>query len=122
MFPHIDLTLTTERLMELFASMRDGYVDGMGIHLDTPLSKSKEFKVNYRNPAQRKEAYLDYYVHNHPTPSWTKVAKILHYYALPQQAAVVKNTYIQGMSLQRFQYSYLKCGFRFLQGFPIRMI
>ena len=64
--------------MELFASMSDRYVDAMGIALDTPSSKSGEFKMNYQNPAQRKEAYLDYYVHNHPLASWTKIAKLLH--------------------------------------------
>jgi hypothetical protein len=39
---------------------------------------------------------LDYYVHNHPLASWTKIAEVLHSYALHQQAAVVENTYIQG--------------------------
>ena len=84
--------------MELFASMDDRNVDRMGeYHLDTPYSKSEEFKMNYQNPAQRKEAYLDYFVHNHPAASWTTIARALHWYKLPQQAAVVENTYIQGM-------------------------
>ena len=95
--PHTDLTLTTERLVELFASMRDRHVDLMGDYLDTPYSKGEEVKMNYQNPAQRKEAYLDYYAHNHPAASWTKIAEVLHWYKLPQQAAVVENTYIQGM-------------------------
>jgi hypothetical protein len=82
--------------VELFASLGDGFVDDVGIFLDTPSSKREEFKMNYQNPAQRKEAYLDYYVHNHPLASWTKIAKLLHDYGLPQQAAVVENTYIQG--------------------------
>ena len=94
--PHTDLTLTTERLVELFASMDDGYVDTMGGYLETPYSKSEEFEMNYQNPAQRKEAYLDYYVHNHPAASWTMIAQAFHVFGLPQQAAVVKNTYIQG--------------------------
>ena len=98
--PDTDLTLTTERLVELFTSMDDGYVDLVGeYYLDTPLSKSVEFMTNYQNPAQRKEAYLDYYVHNHPTASWTKIAELLRQYGLSQQAAVVENTYIQGMLL-----------------------
>ena len=97
-FTHTDLSLTTERLVELFASMDDVYVDLMNIHLDTPSSKSEEFLMTYRNPAQRKEAYLDYYVHNHPAPSWAKVAEALREYGLGQQATVVENTYIKGMS------------------------
>ena len=99
LFPDTDLTLTTERLVELFASMSDGYVDYMGDYLDTPSSKKMEFQMNYKNPARRKEAYLDYYVHNHPLPSWTKTADTLKSYGLRQQAAVVKNTYIQGIPL-----------------------
>ena len=77
--------------------MSDGDVDLMGDDLDTPYSKRKEFEMNYQNPAQRKEAYLDYYVHNHPAASWTKIAEVLHRCDLSQQAAVVENTYIQGM-------------------------
>ena len=83
--------------MELFASMDDGLVYFVADYLDTPSSKREEFKMNYQNLAQRKEAYLDYYVHNHPAASWTTIAKLLHSCALPQQSAVVENTYIQGM-------------------------
>ena len=97
MLPDTDLTLTTERLVELFASMDEGYVDRMGDYLDTPLSKSEEFEMNYQNPTQRKEAYLDYYIHNHPAASWTRIAQVLRTCKLPQQAAMVENTYIQGM-------------------------
>ena len=97
MLPDIDLTLTTERLVELFAAVDDWAVDLMGTYLDTPSSKREEFKMNYQNRAQRKEAYLDYYIHNHPLASWTKIAKLLHVCGRPQQAAVVENIYIQGM-------------------------
>ena len=83
--------------MELFASMGDGKVDDMGDYLDTPSSKKEEFKMNYKNPAQRKEAYLDYYIHNNPLASWTEIANVLDDCALPQQAVMVENTYIQGM-------------------------
>ena len=98
LFSDIDLTLTTERLVELFAPMNDRYVDRMSVYLATPSSKSKEFLWNYRNPAQRKEIYLDYYVHNHPTASWVQIAETLRQYGLPRQAAVVENTYIQGIN------------------------
>ena len=78
--------------------MSDRDVEFVGEYsLDTPYSKRGEFQMNYQNPAQRKEAYLDYYVHNHPAASWTKIAKLLHRFRLSQQAAVVENTYIQGM-------------------------
>ena len=83
--------------MELFTPMNDGFVDHMGVYLDTPSSKSREFRRNYQNPAQRKEAYLDYYVDNHPAASWVKIAGTLRLCVLRQQAAMVENTYIQGI-------------------------
>ena len=83
--------------MELFISLDNEDVDYMGGYLETPSSKIEEFKMNYQNPAQRKEAYLDYYVHNYPVASWTSVAEALRYHGLPEQVAVVENTYIQGI-------------------------
>ena len=83
--------------MELFASMGDGKVDRMGNYLGIPWSKKAEFQMNYKNPAQKKEAYLDHYIHNNPLASWTQIAQVLYDCDLPQQAAVVENTYIQGM-------------------------
>ena len=86
--------------------MDEEYVDHMGIYLDTPYIKNQEFMINYQNPAQRKEAYLDYYVHNHPVASWTKIAELLHSYifGLSQQATVVENTYIQGIKASNLLY------------------
>ena len=79
--------------------MDDDYVDSMGYCLDTPTSKRREFQMTYQNLSQRKEAYLDYYVHNHPTPSWTQNAEVLRICVLHQQATVVENTYIKGLLL-----------------------
>ena len=86
--------------------MDDKGVDNMGIYLDTPYSKILEFKMNYRNPAQRKEAYLDYYIHNHPAASWTKIAELLRspILGLSQQATMVENTYIQGIKASNLPY------------------
>ena len=86
--------------------MDDEDVDKMVLYLDTPYSKIQEFKMNYRNPAQRKEAYLDCYVHNHPAASWTRTAQILRSYicGLSQQATVVENTYIQGIKASNLLY------------------
>ena len=95
LFPDADLTLTTEHLMELFAD--DDSVDGLGVFLGTPSSKRQEFSINYKNPAQRKEAYLDYYVHNHPSPSWGEIAFLLRSRDLLEHAAMVERTYIRGM-------------------------
>ena len=91
-----DLTLTTEKLVELFASMDDYRVE----NLITPPSKWNEFRMNYRDPARRKKAYLDEYEHNHPLASWSEVVEVLRRYGLHQKADVVEKTYVQGMHLQ----------------------
>ena len=85
--------------MELFASMDDYHVDSLGDYLNTPPSKIDEFQMNYRDPARRKEAYLDYYAHNHPLASWSQVVEALRRFGLPQEADVVEKTYVQGMHL-----------------------
>ena len=79
--------------------MDDVYVHLLGDYLEIPDSKREEFQMNlsYRTLTQRKEAYLDYYVHNHPLASWTKIAEVLRSCTLPQQANEVEKTYIQGM-------------------------
>ena len=73
-------------------------VDVIVDRLDLPKSKVDKINENYHNPTQRKEAYLDLYVHQHPCPSWGKVAGLLRYsVSLKQQADLVKNTYVKGM-------------------------
>ena len=95
---HTDLTITTEKLMELFAPLDPGKVDELGGkgYLDLPQSEIDRIQKDYQSPTQRKEAYLDLYVHQHPCPTWGRVAMILHWVNLPQQADLVKNTYVKG--------------------------
>ena len=86
--------------MELFASMDDDNVDALCVYLYTPSSKMAEFQMNYQDPARRKYAYLDEYVHNHPLASWGEVTEALLAFGLHQEADVVEKTYVQGMHLQ----------------------
>ena len=96
-----DLTITTEKLVELFATLVDDeYVDnifiGLQTKLDLPRSKVVEIKRNYQSLSQRRDAYLDLYVTTHPCPSWRQVAEALRHVVLPHQADVVESTYVQG--------------------------
>ena len=101
-----DLTITTEKLVELFATMGDNYIDmsypGLDGHLDLPRAKVAEMKRNYRSPSQRRDAYLDLYVTGHPCPSWRQVAKALRGVGLRHQADVVESTYVQGTRMNRY--------------------
>ena len=92
-----DLTITTDKLMDLFESVDPEKVDDLGDRLDLPQSERDKIKKNYRSPTQRKEAYLDLYVHQHPCPSWTEIAGVLRYrFSLYERADLVENTYIKG--------------------------
>ena len=99
-----DLTITTEKLVELFATMDDAYIDivypGLDDRLDLPESKVAEMKRNYHSPSQRRDAYLDLYVTTHPCPSWRQVAEALRGVFLDHQADVVESTYVQGTRIE----------------------
>ena len=77
--------------------MNPGKVDRLGEELDLPQSDRVKIQTNYHSPTQRKEAYLDQYVHHHPCPSWTDIADILCDFDLDEQADLVKNTYVKGL-------------------------
>jgi hypothetical protein len=86
--------------MELFAPLGPGKVDQLGdkYYLGVPQSEIDRIRKDYLSPTQRKEAYLDLYVHQHPCPTWSRVAEILYDWRinLRQQADLVENTYVKG--------------------------
>ena len=96
----IDLTITTEKLMELFAPLDPENIDELGekYYLGLPQSEIDRIQKEYQSPTQRKEAYLDLYVHQYPCPTWSKVAGVLRrrQVNLRQQADLVENTYVKG--------------------------
>jgi hypothetical protein len=85
--------------MELFAPLDPEKVDKLGDYLGLPQSEIDRIQKDYQSPTQRKEAYLDLYVHQHPCPTWSRVARVLRHYIrfnLPQQADLVEKTYVKG--------------------------
>ena len=84
--------------MELFAPLDPEKVDELGgeFYLDLPQSEIDRIQKDYQSPTQRKEAYLDLYVHQHPCSSWSQVARVLRGVRLRQQADLVENTYVKG--------------------------
>ena len=103
-----DLTLTIDRLVELFPSVEELPYQGIswslfdrshdiGKDLGLPKSALKEIKRSYQSWAKRKEAYLDTYIHHHPCPSWKRISELLKRYSLRRQASEVEGTYVQGM-------------------------
>ena len=98
MIVYTDLTITTEKLMELFAPIDLEKVDELGGQycLGLPQSEIDRIQKDYQSPTRRKEAYLDLYVHQHPCPTWSTIARVLRRFKLPQQADLVENTYVKG--------------------------
>ena len=95
---YTDLTITTEKLKEQFVSLDPEKVDKLGDDswLGLPEFEVDHIKSSYDSPMQRKEAYLDLYVHQHPCPSWADIARTLRDLNLDQQAEFVENTYVKG--------------------------
>ena len=91
-----DLTISTEKLMELFATVEDVNVDAISSWLDLPSSKTDDIDRNYHNPTQRRDAYLDLYATDYPCPSWSDVARALRNVGLRHQSDEVERTYVQG--------------------------
>ena len=87
--------------MELFAPLDPEVVDELGDkdYLGLPQSEIDRIQKDYQSPTQRKEAYLDLCVHQHPCPTWSQIAWILRdrRVNLPQQADLVVNTYVKGI-------------------------
>ena len=86
--------------MELFSPLDPGKVDELGgeVYLGLPQSEIDRIQKDYQSPTQRKEAYLDLYIHQHPCPTWSQVAEVLRCdrINLCQQADFVENTYVKG--------------------------
>ena len=92
--------------MELFAPLDPEKVDELGGYLSLPVSEMDKIQKDYQSTTQRKEAYLDLYVHQDPYPTWNQIARILHWVHLPQQADLVENTYIKGTQDTLLYYNY----------------
>jgi hypothetical protein len=92
-----DLTITTEKLMELFVSLDPEMVDKLGGKQYLSLSEFEIDRIekDYQSSTQRKEAYLDLYVHQHPCPTWIEIAGVLRWFNLHQPADLVENTYVK---------------------------
>ena len=96
-----DPTITTKKVNDLFSTSEDKEVDYVGFWLQLPESKRSEIKRKYHSPAQRREAYIDIYVNEHPHPTWKRLCLALRMVNLPNQADEVERTYVQGTIVHR---------------------
>ena len=89
-----DPSLTLENLGSCLKDIR---VDGLATYLDIPSSKQDEFLSKHKNGETRKHSQLEYWLDNHPVPSWIVIVDSLwmagEYKALEQ---VLERFYLKG--------------------------
>ena len=92
-----DPTLRLNNLLSALESLPHRKWEELGGCLQVPCSIRDKIRGDRHNNSQRMEALLNYYVHNHPVPSWKLLAEglyaIRHFTALE----VVQRTYSKGM-------------------------
>ena len=79
--------------------MKDEDMSNLGKWLDLPNCKTRAIWRNYHSPSQRREAYIDVYVNEHPYPCWKWLSEALRGVGLPDQADKVESTYVQGTTI-----------------------
>ena len=68
----------------------------MAMWLHIPYSKHREMRVQYRSVSQRKQAYLEYWLTHHPSPSWLVVANALYKRYEHGALKVLQKVYLKG--------------------------
>ena len=76
LFPPTDSTLTLASLTSLLDSVSNW--DRLHIFLDMPDSKYKDIMKEVSNTADRIKALCEWYIFNHPVPTWEHIAKSLY--------------------------------------------
>ena len=74
--PPTESTLTLSRLSSLLDSVNDWHT--LSYWLDIPSSKYNVIKSQHFNVTERNKALCDWYLTNHPAPSWRHIAEGLY--------------------------------------------
>ena len=76
MFP--ESSLTPDNLSTVLDNMEDHLWDGFSRFVNTPESERERIRRQYSSDKDRKQAFIRYFISNHPAPSWTLVARVLY--------------------------------------------
>jgi hypothetical protein len=69
---------------------------GLPSDLDIPTAKFRDIRKNYPDELQRKKAMLEWYVDNHPAPSWKHVANALYSNHKEDVLDILRSQYLKG--------------------------
>ena len=91
---HTEPTLTVENLTSLLEGVKDLNMVALWLHV--PGSKRKEMAQQYRSIPQSKQAYCEWWLTHHPSPSWLVVANALYKRYEHGALKVLQKMYLKG--------------------------
>ena len=94
MYSLTEATLTLENLTSLLEGVR--VLDIMADFLHIPDNKQVEIRRQYSNISQQKQEYWQYFLSQHPTPSWLIVADALYLTGEHGALEVLRKLYLKG--------------------------
>ena len=94
MFSLTDPSLNLTNLTKLLEDVEDWY--NMGLYLDIPDSVRESIIKQHSSMSQHKEACWEWYLNNHPSPSWRYIASILYNFNEHEVLEVLKSQYLKG--------------------------
>ena len=75
MLSAVDMTFTPMNVLRAVREVKD--TDLLGICLCVPESKRREIESQFSSEAQRRKAYINYFIEHNPEASWKSVICVL---------------------------------------------
>ena len=96
MFSPTDPSLTLTNLTQLLEDVRNWF--GVSYHLDIPYSVRNSIDTQQSSGSERRKACWEWYLNNHPCPSWRHIANALYMEREHGVLEVLKSRYLKGES------------------------
>ena len=96
MFSPTDPSLTLTNLTQLLEDVRD--LVFVSPYLDIPYSVYSNIRIQQSSESERRKACWEWYLNNHPCPSWRHIANALYMKDGHGMLEVLKSRYLKGES------------------------
>ena len=107
MFPPTDPSLTLANLTQLLQDVGDWYL--VCRSFDIPYSVRHSIEFQHSSQSERVKALEEWYLNNHPCPSWRHVAHALYVQEEHGVLEVLKSRYLKGESCGFWNCSIITC-------------
>ena len=94
MFSPTDPSLTLTNLTQLLEDVRD--LEYVSYYLDIPGSVYSSIETQQSSKSERRKACWEWYLNNHPCPSWRHIANALYMNKEHGVLEVLKSRYLKG--------------------------